>query len=208
MVVVEEFWPGLTLETKVKQAVVVLQLSVRAEPSSLSTLQAIEMELRQMEVAQANRHMSLLTAFMPDSFLRPGGDHDCVLVLLLMPRLICKVRPVSHTCNRTCWPRAHNNSQTQPTTPRVVEVRSGSEVSVNPEPAATLGSAFCPPTAVQKYSEKNLVSVQLFSHCFLKNPVSPRHHLACVRCYQYPRGGLMCITGACTELTCSSCDLT
>ncbi|XP_029415283.1 dynactin subunit 1 isoform X9 [Nannospalax galili] len=51
---------------------------------------AIEMELRQMEVAQANRHMSLLTAFMPDSFLRPGGDHDCVLVLLLMPRLNCK----------------------------------------------------------------------------------------------------------------------
>nr|XP_007968370.2 dynactin subunit 1 isoform X7 [Chlorocebus sabaeus] len=51
---------------------------------------AIEMELRQMEVAQANRHMSLLTAFMPDSVLRPGGDHDCVLVLLLMPRLICK----------------------------------------------------------------------------------------------------------------------
>lgn len=46
-----------------------------------------------MEVAQANRHTALLTAFMPDSFLRPGGDHDCVLVLLLMPRLICKVRP-------------------------------------------------------------------------------------------------------------------
>jgi len=58
------------------------------------------MELRQMEVAQANRHMSLLTAFMPDSFLRPGGDHDCVLVLLLMPRLICKVRSVSHIPSR------------------------------------------------------------------------------------------------------------
>ncbi|KAB0375867.1 hypothetical protein FD755_012510 [Muntiacus reevesi] len=51
---------------------------------------AIEMELRQMEVARANWHMSLLTAFMPDSFLQPGGDHDCVLALLLMPRLICK----------------------------------------------------------------------------------------------------------------------
>jgi dynactin 1 len=50
-----------------------------------------------MEVAQANRHMSLLTTFMPDSFLRPGGDHDCVLVLLLMPRLICKV---CYTCNK------------------------------------------------------------------------------------------------------------
>lgn len=44
-----------------------------------------------MEVAQANRHVSLLTSFMPDSFLRHGGDHDCILVLLLIPRLICKV---------------------------------------------------------------------------------------------------------------------
>lgn len=64
------------------------------------------MELRQMEVAQANRHMSLLTAFMPDSFLRPGGDHDCVLVLLLMPRLICKVWPVSQENHSVyCEPR-------------------------------------------------------------------------------------------------------
>lgn len=54
-------------------------------------VQAIEMELRKMEVGQANRHVSLLTAFMPESFLRHGGDHDCILVLLLIPRLICKV---------------------------------------------------------------------------------------------------------------------
>ncbi len=53
--------------------------------------QAIEMELRKMEVAQSNRQVSLLTSFMPDSFLRHGGDHDCILVLLLIPRLICKV---------------------------------------------------------------------------------------------------------------------
>ncbi|RLV76481.1 hypothetical protein DV515_00016928 [Chloebia gouldiae] len=58
-------------------------------------LQAIEMELRQMEVQQANRHVSLLTSFMPDSFLRHGGDHDCVLVLLLIPRLICKAELIS-----------------------------------------------------------------------------------------------------------------
>ncbi|XP_019410021.1 PREDICTED: dynactin subunit 1 isoform X1 [Crocodylus porosus] len=56
---------------------------------------AIEMELRQMEVHQANRHVSLLTAFMPDSFLRHGGDHDCILVLLLIPRLICKAELIS-----------------------------------------------------------------------------------------------------------------
>ncbi|XP_068005457.1 dynactin subunit 1 isoform X3 [Melanerpes formicivorus] len=56
---------------------------------------AIEMELRQMEVQQANRHLALLTSFMPDSFLRHGGDHDCVLVLLLIPRLICKAELIS-----------------------------------------------------------------------------------------------------------------
>ncbi|XP_042322853.1 dynactin subunit 1 isoform X8 [Sceloporus undulatus] len=56
---------------------------------------AIEMELRQMEVQQANRHVSLLTSFMPDSFLRHGGDHDCLLVLLLIPRLICKAELIS-----------------------------------------------------------------------------------------------------------------
>lgn len=58
----------------------------------LYCVQAIEMELRKMEVGQANRHVSLLTSFMPESFLRHGGDHDCILVLLLIPRLVCKVR--------------------------------------------------------------------------------------------------------------------
>ncbi|XP_031435920.1 dynactin subunit 1 isoform X7 [Clupea harengus] len=56
---------------------------------------AIEMELRQVEVSQANRHVSLLMAFMPESFLRHGGDHDSVLVLLLIPRLMCKAELVS-----------------------------------------------------------------------------------------------------------------
>lgn len=48
-----------------------------------------------MEVGQANRHVSLLTSFMPESFLRHGGDHDCILVLLLIPRLICKVNKLT-----------------------------------------------------------------------------------------------------------------
>ncbi|XP_060728152.1 dynactin subunit 1 isoform X2 [Tachysurus vachellii] len=56
---------------------------------------AIEMELRKMEVTQANRQVALLTSFMPDSFLRHGGDHDCILVLLLIPRLICKAELIS-----------------------------------------------------------------------------------------------------------------
>ncbi|XP_061649789.1 dynactin subunit 1 isoform X4 [Phyllopteryx taeniolatus] len=56
---------------------------------------AMEMELRKMEVTQANRHVSLLTSFMPESFLRHGGDHDCILVLLLLPRLVCKAELIS-----------------------------------------------------------------------------------------------------------------
>uniref|UniRef100_A0A8C7J281 Dynactin subunit 1 n=1 Tax=Oncorhynchus kisutch TaxID=8019 RepID=A0A8C7J281_ONCKI len=59
---------------------------------------AIEMELRKMEVGQANRQVSLLTSFMPDSFLRHGGDHDCILVLLLIPRLIFKVERERAVC--------------------------------------------------------------------------------------------------------------
>ncbi|XP_047458820.1 dynactin subunit 1-like isoform X2 [Mugil cephalus] len=56
---------------------------------------AIEMELRKMEVAQSKRQVSLLTSFMPDSFHRHGGDYDCILVLLLIPRLICKAELIS-----------------------------------------------------------------------------------------------------------------
>ncbi|XP_046723728.1 dynactin subunit 1 isoform X3 [Silurus meridionalis] len=56
---------------------------------------AIEMELRKMEVTQANRQVALLTTFMPESFLRHGGDHDCILVLLLIPRLVCKAELIS-----------------------------------------------------------------------------------------------------------------
>ncbi|KAM4540598.1 dynactin subunit 1 isoform 6-T6 [Fundulus diaphanus] len=73
---------------------------------------AIEMELRKMEVAQANRHVSLLTSFMPESFLRHGGDHDCILVLLLIPRLIHKAELISKQAqekfdlNENCVERA------------------------------------------------------------------------------------------------------
>uniref|UniRef100_A0A8C9VQJ8 Dynactin subunit 1 n=1 Tax=Scleropages formosus TaxID=113540 RepID=A0A8C9VQJ8_SCLFO len=73
---------------------------------------AIEMELRKVEVNQANRHLSLLTSFMPDSFLHHGGDHDCILVLLLIPRLICKAELISKQAqekfelNESCVKRA------------------------------------------------------------------------------------------------------
>ena len=51
---------------------------------------AIDMELRKLDVQQANQHVNYLCSYMPESFLRRGADHDAVLVLLLIPRLICK----------------------------------------------------------------------------------------------------------------------
>ncbi|CAL4061348.1 unnamed protein product, partial [Meganyctiphanes norvegica] len=55
---------------------------------------AIDMELRQLEVSQANGHVSLLIQYMPDNFMMRGGDHDAVLVLLLVPRMIWKAEIV------------------------------------------------------------------------------------------------------------------
>ncbi|XP_019625967.1 PREDICTED: dynactin subunit 1-like isoform X19 [Branchiostoma belcheri] len=52
----------------------------------------IDMELRKLEVQQANQHVNLLCAFMPDNFHRRGGDHDCIQVLLLIPRMVCKAQ--------------------------------------------------------------------------------------------------------------------
>ncbi|XP_013781002.1 dynactin subunit 1-like isoform X2 [Limulus polyphemus] len=50
----------------------------------------IEMELRKLEVQQATQHLAYLYAFMPDNFFSRGGDHDGVLNLLLIPRIIAK----------------------------------------------------------------------------------------------------------------------
>jgi dynactin 1 len=48
------------------------------------------MELRKLDVQQANQHVKILSSFMPDSFMRRGGDCDAVMTLLLIPRLVCK----------------------------------------------------------------------------------------------------------------------
>lgn len=51
---------------------------------------AIDLQLRQIELTQANEHVRMLTAFMPDTFMSRNGDHDAILVLLLMARIIFK----------------------------------------------------------------------------------------------------------------------
>ena len=47
----------------------------------LVCLQAIDMELRKLEVTQANQHISYLTSFMPDSFSRHGGRASTIITL-------------------------------------------------------------------------------------------------------------------------------
>ncbi|GBN86265.1 Dynactin subunit 1 [Araneus ventricosus] len=51
---------------------------------------AVEMDLRRLEVQEATQHVNYLCAFMPDSFLSRGSDHDAISVLLLVPRMITK----------------------------------------------------------------------------------------------------------------------
>ncbi|XP_071793613.1 dynactin subunit 1-like isoform X3 [Asterias amurensis] len=51
---------------------------------------AIETDLFKLRIDQANQHIDHLCAFMPDQFLRRGGDHDCVQVLLFIGRMLSK----------------------------------------------------------------------------------------------------------------------
>lgn len=73
---------------------------------------AIDLELRRLDVQQLQQHIKYLTAFMPDTFINRGGailnrklyllhhnltfvlfflgDHDAILVLLLIPRMLYK----------------------------------------------------------------------------------------------------------------------
>ena len=37
-------------------------------------VKAVELEIQKIEASQAKRHVQLLTAFLPESFVRRGGD--------------------------------------------------------------------------------------------------------------------------------------
>lgn len=55
---------------------------------------AIDLQLRQIELSQANEHVRMLSAFMPDTFMSRGGDHDGILVILLISRIVFKLEIV------------------------------------------------------------------------------------------------------------------
>ncbi|CAL7938234.1 unnamed protein product [Xylocopa violacea] len=51
---------------------------------------AVDLELRRLEAEEARNHVKYLLSFMPPAFLARGGDHDAILTLLLIPRMIQK----------------------------------------------------------------------------------------------------------------------
>ncbi|XP_076758442.1 dynactin subunit 1 isoform X5 [Xylocopa sonorina] len=51
---------------------------------------AVDLELRRLEAEEARNHVKYLLSFMPPAFLARGGDHDAILTLLLVPRMIQK----------------------------------------------------------------------------------------------------------------------
>ncbi|XP_015433169.1 PREDICTED: dynactin subunit 1 isoform X1 [Dufourea novaeangliae] len=55
---------------------------------------AVDLELRRLEAEEARNHVAYLLSFMPPAFLARGGDHDAILTLLLIPRIIQKTEIV------------------------------------------------------------------------------------------------------------------
>ncbi|XP_018403080.1 PREDICTED: dynactin subunit 1 isoform X1 [Cyphomyrmex costatus] len=51
---------------------------------------AVDLELRRLDAEEARNHVCYLLSFMPPAFLTHGGDHDAILTLLLIPRMIQK----------------------------------------------------------------------------------------------------------------------
>lgn len=51
---------------------------------------AIDLQLRQIELNQATEHVRLLSSFMPNTFMNRGGDHDAILMNLLLTRIAFK----------------------------------------------------------------------------------------------------------------------
>jgi len=61
-------WDILQRRTVKRKLIVVIQVV------SFVLLKAVELEIQKIEASQAKRHVQLLTAFLPESFVRRGGD--------------------------------------------------------------------------------------------------------------------------------------
>ncbi|CAL1528730.1 unnamed protein product [Lymnaea stagnalis] len=77
-------------ETKVETPTVELMDFKTKFAETKAYAKTIDMELRRLDVHQANSHIKMLLSFMPEAFMGRGGDHDAICVLLMIPRIINK----------------------------------------------------------------------------------------------------------------------
>lgn len=63
-------------------------------------VQTIENELRKFEIQQANEQVKMLHSFMPESFLRRGGENKCTSTLCLKKNY-CLVYGLHSVCVTT-----------------------------------------------------------------------------------------------------------
>ena len=52
--------------------------------------ETIDYELKKLDVNHLNKHIQMLTLFLPEQFLKRGADYDCIQINLLINRLISK----------------------------------------------------------------------------------------------------------------------
>ncbi|CAG5036980.1 unnamed protein product [Parnassius apollo] len=72
--------------------------AVRASPAELGSLvqasrastRSVDLQLRALELAQARARADMLAACLPDHFMATAGDHDAILLILLLQRLNTK----------------------------------------------------------------------------------------------------------------------
>ncbi|CAK5022290.1 unnamed protein product [Meloidogyne enterolobii] len=50
----------------------------------------VEAQLNSIELESARRNISYLRSFIPDKFMKAGGDNDCLILCVLLPRLSSK----------------------------------------------------------------------------------------------------------------------
>lgn len=70
----------------------------RSPPAELTSLMAasractrsVDLRLRALDLAQAGARADMLAACLPDHFMQPSGDHDAILLILLLQRLHTK----------------------------------------------------------------------------------------------------------------------
>ncbi|XP_063631995.1 dynactin subunit 1 [Cydia splendana] len=57
---------------------------------SRASTRSVDLQLRALELAQARARADMLAACLPDHFMQPAGDHDAILLILLLQRLTTK----------------------------------------------------------------------------------------------------------------------